>query len=242
MTLTVRSQSRAPGVAPVLGRARFRFASRLRQRVAVAWRELARGRALPAAVSAGLAFERAERVLSVGRDRDGQCALLATDRALYRRALRCEADAGGWSRIGWEQVAQVGWDAAAGQLVIIGLVGGVGGGVGGAAPPRMIVPLRHRGAIPELAQERVTHTKLGQWQLLIAGTHRVLVEARRRPVTGELAWFAAPSGNGHGSGSGSGEREIGAHVERAIARLRADLGVTPRSGTGLPFSGSRQLR
>lgn len=113
MTLSARSQPRAPDATAALGRARFRFASRLRRWVTARWREAARGRALPAAISAGLAFERGERVLSVGRDPDGEYALVATDRALYHRALPRRVDAGGWSRLGWEQIARVGWDAVA---------------------------------------------------------------------------------------------------------------------------------
>jgi hypothetical protein len=238
--MTLSARSRPFDATAVLGRARIRFASRLRRWVAARWREAARGRALPAAVSAEFAFERGERVLSVSRDRDGECALVATDRALYHRVLPHRvlphrvlphrADADGWSRLGWEQIARVGWDAAAGQLVIIGLADVAG--LAGAAPPRTTVPLRGRGTVPELAQERVTHTKLGQWHLLVAGTHRVLVEVRRRPVTGELLWFVTSGANG----SGSSNPDIGAHVERAVARLLTDFGVTPQSGTGLSLS------
>jgi hypothetical protein len=167
----------------------------------------------------------------VGRVPDGECALVATDRALYHRALPHRADADGWSRLGWEQIARVGWDAAGSQLVIVGL--------SGVAPPRAVVPLHDRGTVPELAQERVTHTKLGRWSLLVAGTHRVLVEARRRPVTGELLWVVISDANGHGPGSG--DLDITAHIERAIARLDADLGVMHQSRTGLTWpSGSRQ--
>jgi hypothetical protein len=151
------------------------------------------------AAAAGLAFERGERVLSVGHGPDGGCALAATDRALYHRA-----SGDGWSRLGWEEIARVGWDAAAGRLLVIALSGG--------APSRIVVPLRRRGTVPELVTERVTHSRLGRWELLVAGTRRVLVEARRRPGTGELLWVVL-------SGDCSGD------VKRAIARLGADLGV-----------------
>ena len=98
------------------------------------------------------------------------------------------------------------------------------------------MPLYRRGSVPELAADRVTHTKLGRWHLLVAGTHRVLVEARRRPATGELLWVvvSGPDGvAGAGSGSGDGDDGIGRHVERAIARLGADVGLTQLPGTGL---------
>jgi hypothetical protein len=60
--------------------------------------------------------------------------------------------------------------------------------------------------------ERVTHSRLGRWELLVAGTRRVLVEARRRPASGELLWVVL-------GGECSGD------VKQAIARLSADLGV-----------------
>ena len=226
MTLSARSRPRALDAPAVLGRARVRFASRLREWVTSRFRHLVRARALPWAVSVELALERGERVLSVSRHADGGCALVATDRALYHRP-----GADGWTRLGWEQIARVGWDPAAGRLVIIGLPG--------VAPPRTVVPLYRRGSVPELAADRVTHTKLGRWHLLVAGTHRVLVEARRRPATGELLWVvvSGPDGvAGAGSGSGDGDDGIGRHVERAIARLGADVGLTQLPGTGLSLS------
>jgi hypothetical protein len=101
------------------------------------------------------------------------------------------------------------------------------------------VPLYRRGSVPELAADRVTHTKLGRWHLLVAGTHRVLVEARRRPASGELLWvvLSGPAaGAGVGTGSDAGDGGIGRQVERAIARLGADFGFTqpPGLGSSLP--------
>ena len=220
MTLSARSRPRALDAPAVLGRARLRFASRLREWVTSRFRHLVRARALPGAVSVELTLERGERVLSVSRHPNGGCALVASDRALYHRAC-----ADGWTRLGWEQIARVGWDAAAGRLVIIGLPG--------VAPPRTVVPLYRRGSVPELAADRVTHTKLGRWHLLVAGTHRVLVEARRRPATGELLWVvvSGPYADA-GVGSGDSDDDIGRHVERAIARLGADVGLTPLPGLG----------
>ena len=202
MTLSVRSPQ-------VLGRTRLRFASRLRSWVAARLRDLVRARVVPASAAAQIAFERGERVLSVGHGPDGGCALVATDHALYHRA-----GGGGWSRLGWEEIARVGWDAAGGRLVVVGLAD--------VRPSRIVVPLRRRGAVPELVMERVTHSRLGRWELLVAGTRRVLVEARRRPASGELLWVVLAG-------------EYSADVERAITRLGADLGVAqlPQAGLSL---------
>jgi len=221
MTLSVGSTPRAAAPTAVPGRGGF--TSRLRRQAAAAWQELARGRAIDAAVSAELALERGERVLAVDKGLDGECALVATDRALYHRFDRGGSPAGAWSRLGWEEIARVGWDADAGRLIITGAV------PAGAVPPRTVVPLRQRGTVPELVMERVTHTRLGQWQLLAGGTRRAVIEARRRPGTGELLWSVTCAGDGHGHA----DPDIRARAERAIARLSAELGALPQSGTGL---------
>jgi hypothetical protein len=103
---------------------------------------------------------------------------------------------------------------------VAGLAGAAPGAALNAAAPRSVVPLRRRGGIPELALERVTHTRLGQWQLLAGGRRRAVIEARRRPGTGELLWSVT------GDGGGPGDQVSRAQVERAIAQLSAS-GVVP---------------
>ena len=221
MTLSARSWLRGPDATTIAGRARWRPASRLRAWAAARW-----GRALPAAVSARLALERGERVLSLGQAGDGGCALVATDRALYHRGAAHPAGAGDWSRLGWEQVARVGWDPAAGLLIVTG--------VATLAPARTAIPLRRRGAIPEVARERVTHTRLGRWLVPAGGTQRVLIEVRRRPVTGELLWCAVPGGGE--AGRGPADADLAARLDRAAARLYADLGLAPGPGADIALS------
>jgi hypothetical protein len=157
-------------------------------------------------------------VLSAAGDPDGECVLVATERAVYHRLPA----GGGWARLGWEEVARVGWDAVACQLI----VSGVGCPVGGAAAARFAVPLRQRGAILELALERVAHTRLGQWQLHVGGRRRAVIEARRRPVTGELLWSMTPDADE------LGDVDIQLLAKRAIARLSAEFGALPQPGTG----------
>jgi hypothetical protein len=204
-------------------------ASGLRRRGAAAWEELAPGRVLPAAVRADLALEAGERVQSADMSPDGEWALVATDRALYYRPGR-ETQADGWSRLGWEEVAEVGWDAAAGQLIVIGVAGLAGAGAR-ARPARVVVPLRRRGSVPELALERVTHTRLGRWQLRVGGARRAVIEARRRPGTGELVWSVTCDGHGVGVGDGPVDQALRARADRAIARLSAEFGALPQPGT-----------
>lgn len=202
----------------------------MRLSVKAAWEELAPGRVLPAAVRAELALEGGERVQAADMSPDGEWAVVATDRALYLRPGR-GAQADGWSRLGWEEVAEVGWDAAAGQLIVTGLAGLAGAGPR-ARPARVVVPLRRRGSIPELALERVTHTRLGRWQLRVDGARRAVLEARRRPGAGELVWSVTCDGHGVGFRDGPVDQALRARADRAIARLSAEFGALPQPGTG----------
>lgn len=218
MTLSAGSQPRhlRPARALDVRPARLRFRSRLREWLAAAWR-LPGARALPADLRTQLAFQRGERVLSVRRDPDGDHALVASDRALYHRTEDL-----GWSRLGWEQITSVSWDAAASQLLISGL--------DGLAPSRTVVPLRDRGTVPELAQERTTHTRLGRWHLRLPGDHSVLVEVRRRPRTGELVWAVISASDGlDGDVDGAGA-DATADIAQAVARLGEHLGVYDHAG------------
>lgn len=204
MTLSAGSQPRGLHVNP----ARLRLTSQIHERLGAAWRRLPRARALPAGLRTQLAFQSGERVLSVRHDPDGDCALVASDRALYHR------DAGhGWSRLGWEQINRVIWDEAAGQLLIHGL--------DGLAPSHTVVPLRDRGTLPELAKERTTHTRLGRWRLQLTGSHFAVVEVRRLPGTGELVWAVISASDGLDT-AGAGAT---ADIARAVARLGERLGV-----------------
>ena len=175
----------------------------------VRWQRLVRSRIPPAEVRAQLALRRGEQILTVGYDPEGGCALVATDRALHRRA-----GADGWSRLGWELITRVRWDRTDGRLVITGLPG--------IAPPRTVVPLRDRGVLPELAEERISYTRLGCWTVNFDGQRHVPAEARRRPVTGELLWVISPPG-----GLDLRDRDVRDQIGEAIAQLRDDLGIPP---------------
>lgn len=167
------------------------------------WRRIARRRAHLASLRAGLALAARERVLAAGAGPDGGYTLAATDRALYHRA-----HGGAWTRLGWEQITTVAWDSER-HMVVTGLC---------AAHARAVVPLRDRGTMPEIARERITHTRLGSWRVACPGDRSMLIEARRRPVTGELLWFVAADG-------GPDSVQLRAHAEQAIARLSLASGL-----------------
>ena len=213
---------RIPPRQPVIaGRAVSRLASRLASRLrawcAVWWQRAVRSRILPAEIRAQLTLSRGERILTVGYHPDGGYALIATDRALHYRDHRAGTD--GWSRLGWELITRVGWDSAGGRLAISGLAG--------IAPPRTVVPLRDHGTLLELAEERISYTRLGSWPVMLDGHRRVHAEARRRPVTGELLWVIG-SRDGIDLGNGHVRRQ----VDQAVTRLRDDLGITRPSSAG----------
>lgn len=219
MALSVKSRIRLPGAgASAAGRAVPPFGTWLRKSVAARWQRAVRSRILPAGLRAQLTLSRGELILAVAYDPDGGCALVATDRALHHRSAT-----GGWSRLGWELLADVVWDATGDRLVVAGL--------GGAAPPQTVIRLRDCGTLPELAAERIAHTRLGSWTVLLDGQGGVAAEARRRPVTGELLWIV--SGR---DGLDLSDRQVRGQVDEAIAQLREELGIPhPASaGRGLP--------
>ena len=217
MTLSARSGHWVLGTRPIVpGQARFRFASRLREWLAGRWRFLVSSRALPADLRTLIPVEPGERVLSVGRDCGDGYALVATDVALY-----CCTAEDGWSRLGWEYVTRVGWDTAASSLVITVLTGDI--------PGHVTLPLRERGTAPELAAERITHTRLGCWQVPLAAGKHILAEARRRPATGEVLWFVSCDGSKLDLNSDSTREQ----VQRAIDHLVAVAGIASPSGAYL---------
>jgi hypothetical protein len=209
MTLSARSRPRALDAGTA---APFRYSSLLRGWLTARWRRIVTYGALPAGLCARLAFERRERVLSADRDPDDGYALIATDRALYHRAVGDE-----WSRFGWEQITRVAWEEEGGRLVITGLAGVV--------LTRARVPLRERGSVPEIALERITHTRLCRWRIALPGDRHLLLEARRRPVTGELLWYVVSSGGR----LDLSDSQLRAQVEQAIIRLGAESGITHQS-------------
>lgn len=209
MTLAARSRAAAVAWELVPRRNPVRFGYWLAER----WRDLAGGRALSTDLRARLALDKGERILTAAHDPAGACALVATERALYHRD-----DRNHWRRQGWERVSAVDWDAAGRRLVFTGLTDL------GLGPQRGDLALRDRGCLVELAGERITHTRLGRWPLMLPGGEPAVVEARRRPVTGELLWLV------HVDGICWDIRDHGVHagITRAINRLGADLGLPPQ--------------
>lgn len=223
MTLAARPRAAAPAWELVPRRSLARFGYRLAARL----RGLAADRGLSRDLRARLALEAGERILAAPGDAGGTCALVATERALYHRG-----DGNDWCRQGWERVSAVDWDAAGRRLVFTGLTDI------GLGPRRTAVALRDRGCLVELASERVTHTRLGRWPLMLPGGEPAVVEARRRPVTGELLWLV------HVDGVCWDIRDNGVHasITRAITWLGADLGIPAQAPLDGITPGRRRTR
>jgi hypothetical protein len=217
MTLSARSLPRTPGT---LTTALPRYPARLSRWLAAWWPGISGRRGRSAALRAQLGFEPRERLLVACTGPAGGHALAFSDRALYHRG-----DGAGWSRRGWERVSTVGWEPAGRRLVITSLDGASldGGSLGGTVSTRAAVPLRERGHLPEIALERITHTRLGSWEVTLPGGHAVVVAARRRPVTDELRWFVFTAASDLSLSLSGSERQ--AQVERAVSRLATELGL-----------------
>jgi hypothetical protein len=214
MTLAARPYAET-GRALAPERNPFRLGHWLLDWLAARWRDLAADRSLPADLRSRLALGKGERVLTVSKDPVGACALVVTERALYRRD-----DGNAWRRQGWERISAVDWDAAGRRVVFTGLTDI------GLGPQQSVLALRERGCLIELASERITHTRLGRWPLMLPGGEPAVVEARRRPVTGELLWLV------HMDGICWDIRDhvVHASITTAIARLGADLGIPVGAG------------
>lgn len=211
-----------PTVAVPLSLPRPRLAARLRRALtAAAWGPRARLRRAER-VHPDVVVGRGERRLATGYAPDGTVVLVATDAALHHRA-----GVAGWSRLGWERVGGVAWDDETGCVAIFGMPG--------AGERTAVLRLRDRGMLPELAAERVAHTRLGCRQATLDGHGRLFVEVRRRPRTGELVWWAVSDGGFACAGPGEAgpcgcPRGIREQIDAVVVGLRDDLGVAPAVG------------
>lgn len=155
-------------------------------------------------------LERGERILLRCHDQDG-AALVASDRALYRSPEPDGHADRSWLRLGWEQIGNVACNQAQGTLLLTGLLP--------PAPRRTEFRLSST-RLPDLARERVRSTKLAAATVPLDDRHRARVSVRRQPGTGNLLWIVAV-----GDGIDPNLPQTKARLDRAIAQLRAELGL-----------------
>ena len=162
-------------------------------------RSAARARAGVAPVKPG------ERVLAVAlAERDE--LVVATDWALYHEA------GGSWTRIGWEDVGKVGWDA---QRRVLAL-----GGLTTAAPAAAVLRLARDWDLPAVASERVAWTCVLDQRLSLNGSGGARVLARRVPGQPGLRWVVIVD-----NGLDPGDPAFRAALGSALRDLRAVTGV-----------------
>lgn len=254
MTLPARSRPRAL-VPRTTARdrlpawARPRLPAGVRDRLPAWAHGFAARRAEAARLRTLLRLEPRERLLVTARRiASGQPCLALSDRALYYRGNGSDDRDGGdagWTRLGWERVVRVGWDPA-GRLVFDTAVP-YAGARDAIAPDyvvprtrhvRVSVPVQAKGSVPEIAMERAGHTRLGTRRVTFPGGGQMRVEARRRPVTGELLWLVVPEA-GTPDLSDSELRQQAAPV---LARLSAEFGLPGQPAAGLAVPAPRPPR
>jgi hypothetical protein len=156
-------------------------------------------------------LDRGERVLTTECDTTG-AVLVATTLAAYQRPAWPSRV---WSRLGWEEIGGVSWDARDGRLELIGLEPGL----------RVRAHLARRTPMVDLVRERVAATRLATARFHLTDGRTATVLVRRRPVTDEVVWVVLVNGVDH---SGNGARDGGsglAELAPVLRRLRADIGV-----------------
>ncbi|MPZ97625.1 MAG: hypothetical protein GEU96_22580 [Propionibacteriales bacterium] len=149
-----------------------------------------------------------ERVLTYACDTD-EASVVATDAALH--PLTGPDGAESWSRWGWEQVAQVAWDAQHGTLTVVGLVPWL--------PRRTVLRFADRVPLVDLATERVAWTRQLATRLTL-GDGTVDVVVRRQPVSDRMYWLVHP-----GEAVDVDDPRVRAELDDALTRLRADTGL-----------------
>lgn len=210
MAVTHAGQVAAPGA----GRG---FTAGVRAWLGIAGEWLARRNQTSAAKAVGAPIGHAERVLTTGRDRAGSL-VVASSAAVYFQ------DRGGpgraWSRLGWEDVDAVLWDD---RLQVLGFSGVQPGGM-----RRIELVLASRGALVEVARERVASTLLASTAVRLGDQVCARVTARRQPGSGKVVWIVVLNG-----AAGISNPAIRARVGAAIAALQAETGI-PAAETADP--------
>lgn len=138
---------------------------------------------------------------------------MATDWALYHQAGQS------WTRLGWEQVGRVDWDAQRHVLILTSLTP--------AVPAPTVLRLASDCDLPAVAAERVTWAKLVDLRVSLGGDARARVVAQRRPGDEPVKWLVIL-----GSGLDPGDPAIRAELKSALAELQAATGAGDAAGFG----------
>ncbi len=170
------------------------------------WREDHRRRlAAHAEARAQAPLQPGERLLAVARAADGGLAV-AADRALYHQ------DGRSWTRLGWEQVDQAGWDDQRHILTLTGLTP--------AAAARTVLRPACPWDLPAVVSERVTWARVVDQRVWLNGRAGARVVARRAPGEPSVTWLVI-----FDRGLNPADPAVRAALESALTDLRAVNGV-----------------
>jgi hypothetical protein len=158
---------------------------------------------VPADVRALAPAEPGEHILTFAHNPDS-ALVVATD-----RALRHQAD-GGWSRIGWEQVSQVTWDADRHILALTDAA------TGRAA--EIALHASDGARLTDLARERIASTVLLSTLTTLTNHGPARMTGRRQPGTERTLWQVSL-----GNGADATDPTLRAAVAAAVAELRAQF-------------------
>ena len=193
------------------------FTAEVRAWLRTAGQWLARRNRTSAATADSAPIGPAERVLTTSHDLTGSL-VLATSAAVYFQ------DRGGpgrtWSRRGWEDVDAVLWDD---RRQVLAFTGVEPGGLW-----RKELVMASRGALVDVARERVASTLLASTAVWLGDEACARVTARRPPGSGMVVWIVVLN-----EATGISNPAIRARVQAAITALQAETGI-PAAETGDP--------
>jgi hypothetical protein len=127
--------------------------------------------------------------------------VLATDRALHHQA------AGGWSRIGWEQIERITWDHDRRTLAVTD--------AGSARVAELALHPADGPRLTNLARERVGSTSLLTTRMALTDHKHAQLTARRQPGSDRTLWQVDLN-----SGANPADPSVRTKIATAIARLR----------------------
>lgn len=158
--------------------------------------------------AAQIVVGRHERVLAAATGPDGRCAAVASRQALYHRIDESNSR---WRRIGWEELDTTDWHPSEHVLIITGLPG--------SSVLPTTLELLDAGRLTDIGHALITSTVITTRRVELGENGHATV-ALRHGADGRLVWTVHLA-----DGLDAGAPEIQAHVDQALAALRADLGV-----------------
>lgn len=168
-----------------------------------------------AAATVGPLLRRGERVLAIAYRVPDRIGAMCTTHALYFLAGDDRAE---WSRIGWEDVADLRWQPDDGVVLAVA--------VPGAPAEDVTIRLVDPGAVVETGRTLVTTAAVVTVPLTRDTTEYGRITVRRLPCTEHLVWRVWLTDD-----VDPADADVHRQVDAALAAIGADLGVSPPNAT-----------